>query len=82
MFTVTPIWRTCSGRRGSARATRFWTSTWAVSRSVPGLKVTVTLTTPSAVEDDCRYSMFSTPFTSCSIGAATVSDRVSAEAPG
>ena len=41
LVTVTPIWRTCSGRRGSASATRFWISTWAVSMSVPGWKVTV-----------------------------------------
>ena len=42
LFTDTPIWRTCSGRRGSASATRFCTSTCAASRSVPGLNVTVT----------------------------------------
>jgi hypothetical protein len=52
LFTVTPIWRTCSGRRGSARATRFWTSTWAASRSVPGWKVTVIETAPSEVDDE------------------------------
>ena len=41
LVTVTPIWRTWSGRRGSASATRFWTSTCAVSISVPGWNVTV-----------------------------------------
>ena len=46
LVTVTPIWRTCSGSRGSAIATRFWTSTCAVSMSVPGRKVTVIVATP------------------------------------
>ena len=82
LFTPMPAWRTCSGRRGSARVTRFCTRTWAVSRSVPGSKATVMLTAPSEVEDEVMYSMPSTPLTSCSIGAATVSARVSAEAPG
>ena len=47
--TVTPIWRTSSGSRGSAIATRFWTSTWAMSRSVPSAKVTDSDSWPSAV---------------------------------
>ena len=47
---VTPWRRTSSGRRGSATATRFCTSTCAVSRSVPSAKVTVIVTLPSAVE--------------------------------
>ncbi|MNJ33068.1 hypothetical protein D3C77_277470 [compost metagenome] len=52
LFTTTPTWRTCSGSFGSARATRFWTSTWAVSRSVPGSNATVMDTAPSEVEDE------------------------------
>ena len=82
LATTMPVCRTASGRRGSARATRFWTRTWAVSRSVPGWKVTVMATEPSEVEDEVTYSIPSTPLISCSIGAATVSARVSAEAPG
>ena len=50
--TVTPIARTSSGRRGSAIATRFCTSTWACSRSVPSLKVTVSDMLPSLVDCD------------------------------
>ncbi len=47
--TVTPIWRAWSGSLGRAIATRFWTSTWAMSRSVPSLKVTDSDSWPSAV---------------------------------
>jgi hypothetical protein len=47
---VTPSRRTSSGRRGSAMETRFWTSTWAASRSVPSAKVTVSDIAPSPVE--------------------------------
>ena len=46
---VTPIWRTMSGRRGSARLTRFCTAVSACSGLVPILKVTVSVMTPSAV---------------------------------
>ena len=48
-FTVTPSRRTSSGSFGSAIATRFWTSTCAMSRSVPSAKVTVSCSLPSAV---------------------------------
>jgi len=47
--TVTPVERTCSGRRGSATATRFWTSTCALLRSVPSLNVIVSVIVPSVV---------------------------------
>ena len=47
--TVTPIRRASSGSRGSAIATRFCTSTWARSRSVPSAKVTVSASWPSPV---------------------------------
>ncbi len=63
-------------------ATRFCTSTCALSRSVPSLKVTVMVSCPFEVAWLYRYSMSSTPLISCSIGAATVSDTVWAEAPG
>ena len=47
-FTVvTPSWRTLSGRRGSACATRFCTCTVARSMSVPPRKVTVSSMVPS-----------------------------------
>ncbi len=47
--TVTPRRRTSSGRRGSATATRFCTSTCASSTSVPSAKVTVIESCPSPV---------------------------------
>ncbi len=49
---VTPSRRTSSGSFGSATATRFWTSTCALSRSVPSLKVMVIETLPSPVDCD------------------------------
>ncbi len=50
LFTVvTPIWRTSSGRRGSARWTRFCTAVSACSTLVPILKVTVSASAPSEV---------------------------------
>ena len=63
-------------------ATRFCTSTCAVSRLVPSLKVTASDMAPSLVDCDVMYSMLSTPLTSCSIGVATVLATISAEAPG
>jgi hypothetical protein len=45
-----PRRRTSSGSRGVAIATRFCTSTWAVSRFVPSRKVIVSETLPSPVE--------------------------------
>jgi len=58
------------------------TRTWALSGSVPSLKVTVMVTPPSEVDCEYMYSMSSTPFTSCSIGVATVSATTCADAPG
>ena len=46
---MTPSRRTSSGRRGSAIATRFWTSTCALSRSVPSWNVIVSVIWPSVV---------------------------------
>ncbi len=42
-LTVTPLRLTRSGRIGRAMATRFCTSTWAMFRSIPSLKVTVSV---------------------------------------
>ena len=49
LTVVMPSRRTSSGSRASACATRFWTSCWALSGSVPSLKVTVSVMTPSVV---------------------------------
>ena len=51
-------------------------------RSTPCLNVTVRLYVPSLVHCEDMYSMFSTPLTCCSIGAATVSETTWALAPG
>ena len=51
-IVVTPIRLTSSGSPAWAMATRFCTSTWAVSRSVPSLKVTSRSIWPSLVERD------------------------------
>src|SRR3954469_639034 len=81
-LTVMPSRWTSSGMTGWARFTRFWTSTWAMSESVPSLNVTVRVYVPSFVHCDDMYIMPSTPLTCSSIGAATVSRTVSAFAPG
>ena len=81
-LTVTPVALTTSGSGGSACETRFCTSTWAVSRLTPSLKVTVRLYEPSLLHCDDMYIMFSTPLICCSIGAATVSATTWALAPG
>src|SRR5215469_17471742 len=49
---------------------------------VPGLNTTSIDRVPSPTDWEVMYSMLSTPFTSCSIGVATVSDSTCAEAPG
>ncbi len=81
-LTATPVCFTTSGSVGRAWRTRFCTSTWAVSRSTPSLKVTVRLYEPSLLDCDDMYIMFSTPLICCSIGAATVSATTWALAPG
>ena len=48
--TVMPWRRTSSGRRGSTRLRRFWTSTCARSTSVPDSNVTVIVAEPFALE--------------------------------
>ncbi len=52
LSVVTPMRRTSSGRRGRAMATRFCTSTCAVSRSVPSLNVMVSVMLPEVVDCD------------------------------
>ena len=81
-LVTTPMVRTTSGSRGVAMATRFCTSTWAVSGLVPTLNVTVSRIDPSLVHCDSMYSMFSTPLTCSSIGEATSADTFSALCPG
>ena len=81
-LTVTPMALTMSGSVGWAMATRFCTSTWAMFGSVPTAKVTSRMYEPSLLLCDDMYSMFSTPTTCCSIGAATVSAMIRALAPG
>jgi hypothetical protein len=49
---------------------------------VPALNTTLIDSVPSPTDCETMYSMLSTPFTSCSIGVATVSDSTCAEAPG
>jgi hypothetical protein len=48
-MVVMPSRRTSSGSRGSACPTRFCTNCWALSTSVPSLKVTVSVMSPSVV---------------------------------
>ena len=79
---LTPSWRTSSGSRGSACATRFCTCTWAMSTSVPIRNVTVSVRTPSAVACEDMYSMFSTPLICSSSGVATASASTRGLAPG
>src|SRR3974390_271689 len=81
-LTMTPRRLTRSGRIGSASASRFCTSAWAMFRSTPTLNVIVNVYMPSLVHCDDMYIMFSTPLTCCSIGAATVWATTSALAPG
>ena len=52
-----------------------------MSKSVPKANVTVSVYAPSLVHCDDMYSIFSTPLTCCSIGAATVSATTWALAP-
>jgi hypothetical protein len=49
LTVVMPSERTSAGSRGSACETRFCTSCCALSGSVPSLKVTVSVSTPSDV---------------------------------
>ena len=48
-LTATPRRLTRSGKIGSASDSRFCTKTWAMLRSTPSLKVTVSVYVPSLV---------------------------------
>ena len=52
LTVVTPVCLITSGSSGTARLTRFCTSTWAMFRSTPCLNVTVRLYEPSLVHCD------------------------------
>src|SRR6266567_4155926 len=77
-----PSFWTRTGMTGNASDTRFCTSTWAMSESMPRRNVTVSVYEPSLVACDDIYIMPSTPETWASIGAATVSRTVCELAPG
>jgi len=79
---VTPMVRTTSGRRGSARLMRFCTAVSATSGLVPILNVTVSVRLPSAPACESKYSRFSTPLICSSSGVATVSEITRGLAPG
>ncbi len=49
-LTVTPVCLITSGSSGTARATRFCTSTWAMFTFIPFWNVTVRLYDPSLVQ--------------------------------
>ncbi|MNN14332.1 hypothetical protein D3C81_1273930 [compost metagenome] len=80
--TDTPCAVTASGKVGSARFTRFCTSTCASCGSVPMSKYTVSVMSPVEELDEFMYIMLSAPLTCCSIGAATFCATTSALAPG
>ena len=80
--TVTPYWRTTSGNVLVAVCTRLFTLIMAWSGSVPTLKETIRFISPLEAEVEFIYNISSTPFTCCSIGAATVSAMTSGLAPG
>ena len=52
-FVTTPCCCTDCGSCARAADTRFWTSTWARSRSVPTWNVTISVYRPSDVQVDC-----------------------------
>jgi hypothetical protein len=53
-WTITPLRRTSSGKRGSAAFTRLLTLTAAVSTLVPTSKVAVIVTAPLAEADEVK----------------------------
>ena len=80
-LVVTPVFFTSIGKVEVACNTRFWVSIVALSKSVPMSKVTDNDMFPSPELVDCMYSMFSTPFTFCSMGVATACSTLRALAP-
>jgi len=81
-WVVTPSATTSEGRRDSAWATRFCTSTWAWLGSVPGPNVIVICKTPSEPATDFMYIMCSAPLICSSSGTETVSAITLGLAPG
>ena len=82
LATVMPFSTTSCGRRGCATLSRFCTCTWAMSGSVPLMKVRVICTVPLEREVESKYSRLSTPVSCCSITEVTVFSITSALAPG
>jgi len=82
LATTTPCCTTSDGSRGVASATLFCTCTWAISGSVPGLKVSVIEAPPLALDEELKYSRLSMPVSCCSITWVTAPSVVSALAPG
>ena len=80
--TETPWLLTADGSVGSARFTRFCTSTCASEGSVPISKKTDSVMFPVELDVEFMYIMRSAPLTCCSIGAATFCDTTSELAPG
>ena len=73
---------TSVGSFASACATRFCTLTMSISRSLSTSNETFRLYVPVSEHEPTMYSMSSTPFTSSSIGMATVLRISFAFAPG
>ncbi len=69
--TDTPCNCTTAGNCGSARLTRFCTSTCASEGLVPISKKTVSVMDPVEELVEYMYSMLSAPLTCCSMGEAT-----------
>jgi len=80
--TDTPCACTAAGSCGSARLTRFCTSTCASEGTVPISKKIVRFMLPVDEVVEYMYSMLSAPLTCCSMGAATLFATTSALAPG
>jgi len=80
--TTRPVRRTSSGKRGRAIFTRLLTLKVAWSISVPTSNVEVIVNVPLESVLELKYSKFSIPLSSSSIGVATVFAIVSALAPG
>ena len=66
-----PMTVAVAGSSDSAWLTRFWTLTWLMSGSLPGLKTTLMPTLPDELLVDEKYSRLSMPLSCASIGAAT-----------
>ncbi len=79
--TLRPSARTSGGSLPSACATRFWTSTEAMSALRVTSKVTVICEIPELVLEDAMYSIPSTPLRACSSGVVTADSTACAFAP-